>query len=184
MTKLKERDELEKQLSTASSQHAHAQEKAKDAARTIEENFSGELEEDDDDLRQLEVSQQAQFVEMSGKLDTLKSKCTEIEREIERAEQTRDQSRALLETEKAKEAHHKKVEQEALELIKQLDSTYALSSASSAGAPLAGNASAAARSAAAVDTLTRVKQARIAELQRVKDERTDVMNNLGARVQQ
>ena len=90
----------------------------------------------------------------------------------------------MLESERAKEAHHKKIEEEAIVLIGQLDRTYTLSNTSAGGQPLASSGNAAARSAAAVDTLTRVKQARMAELQRVKDERLETQNSLGARVQQ
>ena len=89
IAKLKERDELERQLGTASQQHAHAQEKAKDCAASIENNFGGELEESDEQLVELDAKMSSSFVELTTRLDSLKANCEEIVREIERAEQVR-----------------------------------------------------------------------------------------------
>ena len=54
-------------------------------------------------------------------MDALKTKVTEIEGEIARAERKRDDARATLEQQKAEEAHHKKTEEDALLLIDDLD---------------------------------------------------------------
>ena len=57
-----------------------------------------ELEEPDEELNELLTSQGAESIKQAAELDALKTKVTEIEGEIARAERKRDDARATLET--------------------------------------------------------------------------------------
>lgn len=188
---INKRDDLRAEMAEMHKEHHHAMELVQGAEKRIETDFGEEVEESDEELRQLEVTQGSQYVELSSKLDRLKAQIANVEGEIENAERRRDQARAMLESERAKEAHHKQVQQEAVSLASQIEASYQLPAGgaggggggSGAGGGGSGGLSPAERAQQAADGLLRVRTAREAELQRAKDERQSVSNVMGGKVQ-
>ena len=114
-------------------------------------------------------------------MDALKTKVTEIEGEIARAERKRDDARATLEQQKAEEAHHKKTEEDALLLIDDLDGEYGIKTSTAAAT---GREPPAYKAKAATEALSRVLQSRQAELAQAKDKRQHYSSTQGTKVQQ
>ena len=140
-----------------------------------------ELEEPDEELNELLTSQGAESIKQAAELDALKTKVTEIEGEIARAERKRDDARATLEQQKAEEAHHKKTEEDALLLIDDLDGEYGIKTSTAAAT---GREPPAYKAKAATEALSRVLQSRQAELAQAKDKRQHYSSTQGTKVQQ
>ena len=165
----------------AANEHNHAMQAAEESNQSLERTFGGPLEETDEELREIETAQQSARIKMMADMDSIKGQAASMEAEIEQAERARDSATGMLEQQRAQEAHHKKVEEEAQTAATEMEQRY-LSKGDSAGRQPTQTPIAYVQEVA--EALARVLSNRQSELRDSKEERQRLTQTKGAEVQQ